>query len=231
MRKRWEDDEEHNYRKLPPRAWPAYQPDIDVLPELRRKALSCHNNVTATPLSSSKQVQAGAECDKALFDLATCLAFNNVDGPVALQQYKALAAAGHVESQVAIGVLLVDGIGCECDTEAGVAHLAVAAKAGSAQGYYELGTAVYTEAVQRMPDLQTGELQDISDPNATAFALFERAAAQAHTGGSFMTGEMLLEGEGCEVNVAKAIPLVMQAAEAGHRYGRQRIRQLFDRTR
>jgi len=234
MRKRWEDDEESGYRKLPPRAWPPYQPPAAALPLLSQQAMACPKNVTTPqllPSSSQLQQHTDIDCNKALFDLATCLAFNNIDGPAAFKQYQALADTGHLESQVAVGVLLVDGIGCECNVEAGVAHLAIAAKANNAQGLFELGTAVYIEAVQCMPDLETGEIQQISDSNATAFALFEKAAAQAHVGGSFMTGEMLLDGEGCEPNVARAIPLVMLAAEAGHRFGRQRIRHLMDRTR
>jgi len=224
IRKRWEDDEELGFRKLPARAWPPYQPGADALPELRKKAASCQ---AATSSSSS----SSSECDKILFDLASCLVFNNLDGPAALQQFESLAAAGHVDSHVAAGVLLVEGLGCDCDVEAGVAHLVTACEAGSAQGFYELGTAIYCGTVERIPNLTTGHVQQVRNSDSEAFALFEKAAAQGHIGGSFMTGDMLLEGEGCTKDVVRAVPLVMQAAEAGHRFGRQRMRQLFDSAR
>ena len=232
IRKRWEDDEEFGFRKLPPRAWPPYQPSPDALPELRKKAASCNTTTSSSSSATSTlPLHENSECNKVLFDLASCLAFNNLDGPAAMQLYGNLAAAGHMDSHVALGVMLVEGLGCDCDVEAGVAHLVVACEADNAQGLYELGTAIYCGTVDRIPSLKTGQIRQIRDANSEAFVLFEKAATQAHVGGSFMAGEMLLEGEGCEQNVERAVLLVMQAAEAGHRFGRQRMRQLFDSTR
>ena len=63
-----------------------------------------------------------------------------------------------------------------------------------------------------------------------AFALFERAAKLDHTAALYMVADCLVEGEGTERSVAKAVPLFYKAAERGHRYSRQRIRELLARV-
>ena len=66
------------------------------------------------------------------------------------------------------------------------------------------------------------------DPEG-AFSLFEKAAKKDHTGALYMVADCLMEGEGTEKSVAKAVPLFYRAAERGHRYSRQWIRELLKR--
>lgn len=103
MYKKWEEDEE-KWHLLPPRAWPPYQPKADELPALKKAAAKC------PPVDSSN---LSPECVQAHFDLATCLAFNTIDAGEGLRMYRALAERGHVSSMVAIGIVQLDGIGCE----------------------------------------------------------------------------------------------------------------------
>jgi len=42
-----------------------------------------------------------------------------------------------------------------------------------------------------------------------------------------MLADCLIEGEGTEKDVARAVSLLYRAAERGHRYARQRIRELL----
>ena len=60
-----------------------------------------------------------------------------------------------------------------------------------------------------------------------AFGLFQRAAKSDHTAALYMVADCLVEGEGTERNIHKAVPLFYKAAERGHRYSRQRIRELL----
>ena len=46
-----------------------------------------------------------------------------------------------------------------------------------------------------------------------------------------MTADCLVEGVGCKVDIERAIPLLYAAAEKGHRFARQRIRELLDESR
>ena len=46
-----------------------------------------------------------------------------------------------------------------------------------------------------------------------------------------MCADMLLEGIGVEVDIQRAIPLLYSAAEQGHRYSRQRMRELLDQSK
>jgi TPR repeat protein len=86
----------------------------------------------------------------------------------------------------------------------------------SSQACYELGTCLYTGIEEVMEE----------DPEG-AFALFQKAASQDHTGGLYMAADCLAEGEGTEKNVADAVPLFYRAADQGHRHSRQRIRELL----
>ena len=98
----------------------------------------------------------------------------------------------------------------------GLEYLRSSVDLGSAQGHYELGTALYTG------------LEGILDEDeAEAFAHFEAAAEQGHLGGCFMVADCLLSGTGCGVDVQRAIPLLFTAAEGGHRFARQKLRELF----
>ena len=45
-----------------------------------------------------------------------------------------------------------------------------------------------------------------------------------------MLADCLLDGVGCQVDVSRAVPLLYQAANGGHRYARMRFKKLLDET-
>jgi TPR repeat protein len=67
----------------------------------------------------------------------------------------------------------------------------------------------------------------VDEDEATAFMLFSQAAENQHTGAMFLAADCLFEGTGCDKDKAKAVSLMFAAAERGHRYARQRIRELL----
>ena len=60
------------------------------------------------------------------------------------------------------------------------------------------------------------------------FEMFEKAAEQNHVAAKYMCADMLLEGIGVTIDIPRAIPLLYSAADQGHRYSRQRMRELLD---
>lgn len=202
---RWERDED-GWRNLPARAWPSYQPKPEELKTMQAEAsnLGCDGK------------SANDLCTDLLFNIATTLVFYNVDPEKGFHYYQELAHQGHVDSMVACGIMLVEGFGIEPEPEKGIEWLRQAILQKSAQACYELGTCLYTGI--------DGILEE--DPEG-AYALFQRAADQNHTGGLYMAADCLVEGEGTKQNVANAVPLFYRAAERGHRYSRQRIRELL----
>ena len=155
-------------------------------------------------------------CQSLLFQIATTLVFYNLDPEAGVEQFDRLASQGHVDSMVACGVVLVEGLGVSPDEQKGIQWLEKAISLGSSQACYELATVYYTGI--------DGIVQE--DPER-AFALFERAAKDNHIAAMYMTADCLVEGEGTKVNVARSIPLFYQAAERGHRFARQRIREVL----
>ena len=207
MRQKWEDDET-SWHKLPPRAWPPTQPKAHEQPTLRKK------------MSESCQT-AGAKCDEALFELASCLVFGGSgsfdDAAEGLTLYRSLAARGHTEAMVGVGVVLLEGIGHDIDDAEGLHWVQRASDRGSAQGQYELGVLHYL-----------GSNEHVEENEKAAFALFEQCAAQQHTSGLFMMAEFLIEGCGCNKDPARAIPLLLAAAERGHRLARRYLVDWLD---
>lgn len=210
MRAKWIEDDQESWRKLPPRAWPTYQPSSEEIPRLRAqiKEERCP--------SAGQAMSAG--CLKLHFDLATALVFNNVDGPSGVTTFKQLGRAGNLDGMVATGVCLVEGLGVQRDDTEGVRWLKQASEKGSAQGLYELGTLVYVGTAGLEEDEQA------------AYSFFQQAAEQEHPAAIFMVADCLLEGVGCKQDQAKAVPLLRVAADLGHRGARQHLRQLLDGT-
>ena len=205
---RWERDED-GWRTLPARAWPEFQPKPEQLPAIQ--AEMDKNDC------SQKTKQQTDLCQSLLFNVATGLVFYNVDSQRGFQQYETLAKQGHVDSMVACGVILVESFGGYRNREAeGIQWLQKAVTLGSTQAQYELGTVYYTGIDEVLED----------DPEK-AFALFEQAAIQGHVGAMYMMADCLIEGDGTEKDVAKAVPLLYLAADEGHRYARQRVRELL----
>ena len=115
------------------------------------------------------------------------------------------------------GIVLTEGLGVPSNPMLGIQWLqhAIAAVGGSSQACFELGMIVYT-----------GMDGVVEEDSVHAFELFEQAANDGHVAGMYMMADCLLEGEGTTKDVACAIPLLYRAAEQGHRYARQTIRQL-----
>ena len=219
MRDRWEKDED-GWRKFPLRAWPVYQPDIDQIQQIRDD-ITLHQ----CPLQSALEQKQGTDklsqiCSQKIFEFATALVFNGLDGQAGLDMYLTLARNGHVDGMVASGVLLTDGFGVEQDEAQGVEWLQKAVEHGSVQGSLELGALLY----RGLPDINL----DMDEEKAVEY--FEVAAKDNHMGGQFLLADCLLEGCGCEIDVARGIPLMYASAEQGHRYARQLIRQYLDQT-
>lgn len=215
---RWERDED-GWRELPARAWPAYQPNPEQLKGIQVQVQE--HKCNATTVTKDGHYRANDDlCTQLLFNMATALVFYNVDPQRGLEQYEALAKRGHVDSMVACGIILVEGMGVPPQEHKGIEWLEQAVAQNSAQGCYELASVLYT-GIDGVID---------EDPQG-AFELFRRAAEQDHTGGMYMMADCLLEGEGTEANVGRAIPLFYKAAERGHRYSRQVIRELLAASR
>ena len=207
MRERWQRDEE-GWHKLPPRAWPPYQPKRDEL-------LACSS---AHVRDCGTTREYSPECVKATFDLATCLIFNGLDVVAGLREYHALAEAGDLDSMVGIGVVLVEGIsGAKEDPATGLHWLSRAAAGNSAQAQYELGVLHY---------MGLDDYLEVDED--AAFQWFERAAQQGHTSALFMLADCLLDGCGCERDAPRAVPLLYAAAERGHRFARQYVLEWLD---
>merc|ERR1712046_278192 len=108
-------------------------------------------------------------------------------------------------------------MGCEIKKEEGAAWLKQASEAGSIQGLYEMACLFYTGSAE--PCVEENERK--------AFDFFEKAAGQNHTGALYMVADLLIDGVGCEQDAARAIPLLYQAGERGHRYARQTLLQIL----
>ena len=212
---RWERDED-GWRELPARAWPAYQPTPEQL-QVIEETIQRHHCRSPPLSSSSASKKDDDECTEWLFQAATSLVFYNLDPHRGFEQFEQSANnKGHVDSMVACGVILVEGMGVPAREDKGIQWLQKAVNLDSPQACYELGTLYYTGI--------DGVLEE--DP-PKAFELFLRASQHDHTGGLYMVADCLLEGEGTERNVGRAIPLLYRAAERGHRFARQRIRELL----
>ena len=124
-------------------------------------------------------------CQKLLFNVATALVFYKLDAEAGLRQHEELAKQGHVDSMVACGVILMDGLGIPAQEEKAIEWLKKAVALGSTQGCYELAVVLYTGL--------EGVLEEDAE---AAFVLFKKAAEQDHTAALFMTADCLVLGEG-----------------------------------
>ncbi|EOD04503.1 hypothetical protein EMIHUDRAFT_453837 [Emiliania huxleyi CCMP1516] len=106
----------------------------------------------------------------------------------------------------------------EESTAEGVSLLQEVAAAGHAQALYEVGVLHYLGSVPQL----------LAEDYGRAYACFEAAAAQQHMSANFMQAELLIEGMGVESDVAAAVPLLVAAAERGHRMARQYLRDFWD---
>ena len=225
MRERWERDEAEGFRKLPARAWPAYQPNEEDLPSIlnKLKLANCLENEEDNEHFKYEKIMPKydtntSQCEKQTFDLATALVFNNLNVKRGMDMYLKLANINeYSDAMVAYGIVYLEGFGVEQDEEKGLVFIKRAMKLGSLQAMYEYGTVLYTG------------VEGIIDENEElAFSLFDEAASKGHIGAQFMAADMMLEACGTPMNVDKAIRYLAKSAESGHRFARQRMRELFD---
>ena len=144
-----------------------------------------------------------------------------MDAPTGLEYYHRLAKEGDLEGMTATGICLIEGLGTDFGREKeGLDWLIKAHSQGGAQACYELGILYYAG----LPNV-------VTEDEATAFKYFESAAEAEHVAGMFMTADCLLDAVGCEQDIPRAISLLYAAAEKGHRFARQRMRELLDESR
>ena len=212
----WIKDEE-GWTKLPARAWPAYQPDIEEISTIE------HSLSTQCP--KQDDTKWNNECSTIKFNLATALVFNNHGKAIdemhhtnGFNMYTELATQkDHADSKCAVGVILVEGLGTDANELEGLIYLRDAANNDRhPQALYELGTAYYAG------------IEDVLNENEhLAFINFAAASELGHYAGMFMTADCLMEGIGTEIDVERAVPLLFTAAISGHRYARQKVRELY----
>ena len=97
IRLRWIRDED-NWRKLPSRAWPEVQPDVDDIPLLRSRS---KENCT---------LETSALCINSRFVLATALVFNRIEGNEGINIYESLAELRNSDSMTALGICFLEGL-------------------------------------------------------------------------------------------------------------------------
>lgn len=113
---------------------------------------------------------------------------------------KAWETSGGTLSQAAFELSdqYAKGEGVEKDESKAAALLAQAAQLQNPSAQYQLGTVAYTEEPPRLED---------------AFAWFSNAATQGHAQAQYMTGFMLLQGQGSQKSVPLALHFFEQAAQ------------------
>ncbi|KAF0686096.1 Aste57867_22061 [Aphanomyces stellatus] len=207
-RERWIKDED-NWRQLPSRFWPAHQPPTSAQPGLEANVLTfCNKQLTSFDQDA---------CRRTRFDLATVLVFNSIDPEAGFKLYESLAAEGDVDAIVATGVCLVEGFGVDQDYTRGVPYLHRASDLGHPQADFELATLFYTGAAA--PALPASD--DL------ALEYFERAMTNGRFSyATFMVADMLFD-RGDASQYGRAMRLLYEAAEKGHRYARQEVLRLL----
>jgi hypothetical protein len=209
MRQRWVEDEE-GWHRLPARAWPEFQPNVGDIPGLRR----------GVETECGAADAGGSRCATAKFDLATALLFNQVAPEEALALYRSLAERAEPDpaGMTALGMCLTEGYGIDKDYKLGSRWFVRAAALGFPQAVFEVGVLNYTGAAE----------PHLPEDTAEAFRHFERSAELQHTGGMFMTADLLMSGEAPPAatgsdsrDYARAVRLLHAAGNKGHRQARQ----------
>lgn len=184
-----------NWRELPARA-PEQLEEIMERITIHNYLVRASDNTQCDLSDYGHLPQYIQRCTEWMFQMATTLVFYNLDPPAGLTQFQRLAQRGHIDSMVACGIILVEGLGVPSREKEGLIWLEKA----------------------------------VDEDVVKAFALFEKAAEQDHTAAIYMVADCLVEGEGTERSVARAVPLFYKAADRGHRFSRQRIRGLLARV-
>lgn len=155
-------------------------------------------------------------CQELIFRLGSSLVFANVDPSAGLGHLLILATdSRHVNAMVAAGVTLIEGIGVIANVSEGIRWLEKAAALGSSQALYELGAVYYTGVKGGFVD---------ADP-AKAYDYFDQAARQGHAAAMFMAAICQWQGHGVKKNEEVAVALFSEAADAGHYFAREQLRE------
>lgn len=165
-------------------------------------------------------------CANERFALATALVFNNMDVTEGLDIFKSNAVDNqHPDSMTAVGVVLVEGLGCDEDPKEGSDWLVMASSLDHSQADYELACLFY--AGSAAPYIE--ENLDV------AKSFFEKSAAKKHICGSYMLADVLVEDlhkketkDEIFNDTAAAIDLFVFAADNGHRFSRQQVIMILE---
>ena len=154
--------------------------------------------------------------------------FNNEDAEAGVKGYMTLAGDGHINSMCASGVCLIEGIGVEeADNKNGVKFLKEAIeKAEHPQALYELGVLHYTGGAEPV----------VEENHELAFRCFSKSAKLGKFSYSeYMIADMLLDNSLSESdavkldqNHGKAVNLLYESAEKGHRTARGVLLSILD---
>jgi hypothetical protein len=220
IRLRWENDED-GYRKLPARAWPSYQPNVSELDRLEKEIKNkCINNSSDNACLESK------------FNLATCLIFNTLNPKEGLDIYLDLAKLNYLDGIVGAGVVLLEGLGVDAEERKGLELIQKSCNLDSIQGYYELGCAYYTGVGDNV----------LKEDEVKALELFKLAALNKHMSGMYMVADYYLfnddgdddTNKNARINnkdIDESVVLLYDSADLGHRFARQRVKELLEKTR
>ncbi len=126
----------------------------------------------------------------------------NTDPAESFAWYSAAAARGHVSAQTTMGVMLVNGVGCERDLNKAVAALRGAAEQGSAVAKTALGE-FYMNGT------------NVPKDDKKAFDLLTEAADAEEPRGMDTLGTCYNKGIGTKINNLEALRLFTRASELG----------------
>ena len=170
------------------------------------KALATENPALLSKVEQFMQHLQAAETEDQLAMMQVAQAYQQgspvlQDKAEALRWYKkAWQKSNEQLSQAAFEIsdIYYQGEGVTPDAGQAAKFLAKAAELKNPQAQYMLGESAYTDNPPRMKD---------------AFAWFSNAAAQGHVKAQYMTGFMLLQGQGTAKSVPLAIRFFEQAAQ------------------
>lgn len=239
-----DEDEEWEEADLLPdsRPWPVNPPTESQMHTIRRQTHldGCWSMKSSSSDSKSNQLSSSPRCQDLIFQLASSLVFGNVDPPAGLGHFMILASSSStsphvIKAMVAAGVTLAEGIGVIANVRQGIQYLKNAAALGSGQAYYELGCVYYT-----------GVKGHLDAEPVKALEYFKVAAKQYHhPAASYMVANCLFQqqrqGQGQGMSETKnnnnnnnafaARAFLTKAAEAGHYYARQQLREMSSSTK
>lgn len=120
----------------------------------------------------------------------------------AIGEWSSSDLSNHPQTQFALGVVYMRGVGVSQDFATGIVHYTRAAEAGFASAQFNLGLAYYAG-------------KGVAQSGEQAAKWWQMAAAQGHTVAQYNLGAILWSGDGVEKNQARAIHWFRQARSNG----------------